>query len=74
MNKETTHRYWFLFYRILGTSINGYQAYKYFTDRLELSWGEALIFLLAGTLTFTPLLIPKILRIVVNKISSTKTD
>ena len=67
MSRELISRISYWFYLLLGVSINSYQAYKYFTDRLEFNTGEVLIFALAITLTLKPNLIPDLLKKVVMK-------
>jgi hypothetical protein len=70
MSKELISRISYWFYLILGISINSYQGYKYFTDKLDFNYGEVLIFALAITLTIKPNLIPDLLKTVVNKFSN----
>ena len=64
--------YWF--YLVLGVSINSYQGYKYFADKLILSYGEVVIFALAITLTIKPNMIPDMVKTFVSKFSNNKCN
>lgn len=74
MSRALIRRISYWFYLILGISINSYQGYKYFTDRLVLSYGEVVIFALAITLTIKPNLIPDLVKDVVSRFSNNKCN
>ena len=74
MSREEKNKYWKLVYKFLGISISLSQIYKYFTDQLSLTIGEGIVCLLAVTLVFAPLLMPKLLRAVIGKFSNNKCN